>query len=136
MPGQFLTDDLDGFLQTDDFASAATFDGSTINVILDREFLAQTVNGEVGIESTRPIVHCKASDVESATHGDRIKIGTQRYRIDGIEPDNTGFTVMVLSVTDADKNYGSVTSVATVTIDYGSVADVAVSTLDYGSVAE
>ena len=136
MPGQFLTDDLDGFLQTTEFASAATFDGSTINVILDREFLAQTVNGEVGIESTRPIVHCKASDVESATHGDRIKIGTQRYRIDGIEPDNTGFTVLVLSITSADKNYGSVTSVATVTIDYGSVADVAVSTLDYGSVAE
>ena len=98
MAGSFITNDLSSFLNTSDFATAATFGNATIDVILDREYLAQEVGGEVAIEGTAPLVHARESDVSSASHGDTITISNVAYTIVGIEPDFTGMTVLRLRV--------------------------------------
>ena len=79
MAGAFLTDDLTDLFQTDDFASAATFGGATINVIFDREYLGVDVGGEV-----------------EAVHGSTIAIGGVTYTVIGREDDNTGVTMLRL----------------------------------------
>ena len=135
MAGAFLTDDLSNMFLTTDFADTATFNGVSINVIIDREYFEQTADGQVGVESSKPIAHCISSDVESATAGDIMQVGTQRYRVAGIEPSNTGTTLLILSVTSADKNYGSVAAETTQSFDYGLVTATASTSEDYGSVA-
>jgi len=96
MAGAFLTDDLSDLFQTDDFASAATFGGSTINVILDREYLGVDVGGEVQVESNSPVCYVATSDVAAAVHGSTIAIGGVTYTVIGREDDNTGVTMLRL----------------------------------------
>jgi len=98
MPGAFLTDDLPGFFDTNEFGIAATFDATSIKVIFDRAFIAQEVNGEVDIQSTEPIAFCRTSDVSSAAQGDTIVIDSTTYTITGVEDDNTGITILRLRV--------------------------------------
>lgn len=100
MSGAFVLDDLDGFLSTEDFGSAATLTCGTgknavttlINVIFDDGFRAVE-----NLESAAPQAHCKASDVAAAAHGDTLQVGGATYTIRGIQPDGTGMTVLILS---------------------------------------
>ena len=96
MAGAFLTDDLSDLFQTDDFASAATFAGSTINVIFDAEFVGVDVGGEVQVESSSPICYAATSSVSSAAHGSTIAIGGVTYTVTGREDDNTGVSMLRL----------------------------------------
>ena len=96
MAGAFLTDDLTDLFQADDFASSATFGGSTINVILDREYLGVDVGGEVQVESNSPILYAATTDVATAAHGSTIAIGGVTYTVIGREDDNTGVTMLRL----------------------------------------
>ena len=96
MAGAFLTDDLTDLFQADDFASAATFGGSTINVIFDREYLGVDVGGEVEVESNSPILYAATTDVAAAVHGSTIAIGGVTYTVIGREDDNTGVTMLRL----------------------------------------
>ena len=96
MAGAFLTDDLTDLFQADDFASAATFSGSTINVILDREYLGVDVGGEVEVESSPPACFVKTSDVAAAAHGSTIAIDGVTYTVTSREDDNTGVTMLRL----------------------------------------
>lgn len=101
MAGSFLTSDLADLLQTTEFATASTFGGATINLILDREYLTQELEvGGVGIESTAPFAYCRSADVSSASQGDAITIpvGGTAYTVVGVEPDNTGMTILRLRV--------------------------------------
>lgn len=96
MAGAFLTDDLTDLFQADDFASAATFGGSTINVIFDAEFIGVEVGGEVQVESSQPICYAPTSSVSSAAHGSTITIDGVSYTVTGREDDNTGVTMLRL----------------------------------------
>ena len=96
MAGAFLTDDLSDLFQTDDFASAATFSGSTINVIFDAEFVGVDTGGEVQVESSSPVCYVATSDVAAAAHGSTIAIGGVTYTVTGREDDNTGVTMLRL----------------------------------------
>ena len=101
MAGSFLTSDLADLLQTTEFATASTFGGATINVILDREYFTQELEvGDVGIESSAPIAYCRRTDVSSDSQGDSITIpsGGTEYVVVGVEPDNTGMTLLRLRV--------------------------------------
>ncbi|MDI6808256.1 MAG: hypothetical protein QME66_04645 [Candidatus Eisenbacteria bacterium] len=74
-----------------------TFNGQTINVILEDTFLA--ANPQEGtVESTQPEALCRTVDVAGAKHGDVIVIKGTIYYIRGIQPDGGhGRTVLILS---------------------------------------
>ncbi len=100
-----LTSDLATILDTDDFATAVIFtpdasypyqssDTVTINAIFDKTFIETN-----GVESLKPVLFCKSSDVINATHtngNSMIENGTTKYKVVGIENDGTGITQLLL----------------------------------------
>lgn len=87
-----FTETIADFFSTDDFAVAATYDGSTVNGIFDHEYVeVENVEGE------RPVFLCASSDVSGAAHGESITIEGTAYTIAGIQPDGTGLTLLILS---------------------------------------
>ncbi len=91
-----LNDDLDIFLDDDEFAVNVIFKSNTIQGIFDNEFIA-SVEGEIGIESTIPQGQFKTSDVSSAVQGDTMTINSIVYNIIGVQPDGTGMSLVLLS---------------------------------------
>lgn len=88
-----LADLDDVFFDTDEFASAATFKGTTaINVIFTNAY--RIVND---VESYGPQALCKTSDVSSAVHGNTLAVGGVTYYVIGIRPDAVGKTLLLLS---------------------------------------
>jgi|TARA_Y100000592_G_scaffold25011_1_gene39240 hypothetical protein len=80
---------------------------SSINVIINEEYLegeGETVN----VESTTPVAVCRSIDVPNAAHSDTLVVSARKdldgnvlkaqttYTVVGVQPDRTGFTVMVL----------------------------------------
>jgi len=94
---QDLTTDLDTFLDTTDFAVAATLNGTTaINVIFDAAY--EAVNLQTGeVEGAAPVAICKSSDVSGVSHGDTLDVNGTTYYVRGIQPDGTGLTTLILS---------------------------------------
>lgn len=91
-----LTNDLDVFLNSDEFAVDVTYNAATIQGIFDAEF-SSAVEGEVGIESTVPQVLVKTSDVPNVAHNETMTINSVVYSVIGIQPDGTGVTLILLS---------------------------------------
>ena len=136
MPGSFITNDLEDMLLTSEFASSATYNGTAISVILDTEYLTVTdAGGTVGFESATPVVYAREVDVSTATQGDRVHVGSQRYAVDQVEPDGTGMVLLRLTSTVSDVDWGSVAGPVLQSLDWGSVADSADASEDWGSVA-
>lgn len=91
-----FTEDLAQFLDTDDFAVAATYNGSTtVNGILDQEYYEVGV-GDAGVESSQPVFLCRTADVPAAAHGDTLLIDAITYKVRGVQPDGTGLTRLAL----------------------------------------
>lgn len=88
-----FTEDLDAFLNTDEHAVEATYDGATpVNVIHDAAYLEQ-----LGIAGTRPVALGKASDFPAAAVSKTLLIGSTTYTIKGREPvDDGAFVLLVL----------------------------------------
>jgi len=87
-----LTENLDWFLSSDEFATAATYNSTTVYVILDKEYFE-----EGGISGFQPIAHGKASDFSAATPGtSTITINSVAYVIQEIHNDGQGFTSLIL----------------------------------------
>ncbi len=91
-----LTNDLDIFLNSDEFAVDVTYLAATIQGIFDAEF-SSAVQSELGIESTAPQVTVKTADVPNVAHGQTMEINSVVYQIIGIQPDSTGMTLILLS---------------------------------------
>jgi len=77
--------------------------GGRVNftAILDNEYAAAELLGDVGVETSVPMLTCRAADISDAAHGDAVRItaedGTKtNYTIRGIHPDGTGVTVLML----------------------------------------
>ena len=86
-----FTEDLTAFFDTDDFAVAATYDGSTtINVIFDAAYL--DVNG---IGGTNPTALCATADVAADPTGKTLVVNSVNYVIRGFEPQDNGATVLL-----------------------------------------
>jgi hypothetical protein len=105
---QDLTGDLPGFLDPDEFGTAATYIGYTIsaggrtaitksiNVIFDDAFdVISPITGEV--ELTRPQAIVRGSDTPAAEHDQTLTVNGTIYKIIGIRPEGTGLTVLILS---------------------------------------
>lgn len=88
-----FTEDLTVFLQTGDFATAATYDGSTsVNVIFDAAYIEQ-----LGIAGTKPAALGLATDFPAAAVGKTLLIGSTTYTIKGREPlDDGAFVLLTL----------------------------------------
>ena len=93
--------DLAGYFDTDAVGVTATYtpsggSGSSISVILNREFVAVEANGTVGVESYSPVVHCRLSDVSSIGHGDTFLIDSTTYTVVEVEKDVTNTMVRAM----------------------------------------
>lgn len=93
-------EDLDDFLDEDDFATVATFvtvgDPLEVIGIFDEAFLlAET--GELDLETTQPRFTCKASDVSDVVRGQDVQILDEEYSVLTVEPDGTGMAIVVLT---------------------------------------
>jgi hypothetical protein len=91
-----LTNDLEIFLNSDEFAVDVTYLGDTIQGIFDDEF-SSAVQGEMGVESTVPQVLVRTSDVPNVAHSQEMTINSTVYKVIGIQPDGTGMTLLLLS---------------------------------------
>ena len=83
-----ITSDIDLFLNTDEFADVATFNGASINILFDKEpadtFLLDTVL-------------CKSSDVSAITTSSTFIINGTTYTASSWLAEN-GMTKVVLNV--------------------------------------
>jgi hypothetical protein len=92
-----ITNDIDLFLRTSEFAKTAIYNGiQVINVIFDNESVGVDLGPET-VETLAPQALCKTSDIPSVRHGDTLKIDDVTYKVIGAEPDGTGLTKVMLS---------------------------------------
>ena len=86
-----FTEDLSVFFDTDDFATAATYNGATaVAVIFDAAYLAQ-----LGIAGTNPVALGQASVFPAAAVGKTLAIGGTNYIIRDRQPQDDGATVLL-----------------------------------------
>lgn len=95
-------DDLDAFLNTDEFAVAATVrlqDGGArlVRGIFDDPFLNAQL-GEYELDTTRPRLLCKEADVIGVGRGDLVDIQGRTYDVlTTAQPDGTGMALLELA---------------------------------------
>jgi uncharacterized membrane protein len=77
------------FVDADEFGIAATIGVTTVNGIFDREYIEA-----LGYSSVKPIFLCLAT--ETTTVGSTITIDGDAYTIQNVEPDGTGFKLLIL----------------------------------------
>jgi hypothetical protein len=92
-----FTEDLDAFLDTDEFAVTATLAGGAVSVIFDKAYLA-ALGGQA--DATEPMCLLKSSDVtaHALAFGSAITIAGTAYTVRGIHPDGTGLTSLLLEL--------------------------------------
>ena len=95
--------DFNAFFDTDTHATSVSYtpnggSSSNINVIFNNEFNLVDA-GEVGVESSTPVVTCKSSDVPNIQQGDQFTINSVNYQVVIIRPDGTGITEIQLEKT-------------------------------------
>ncbi len=85
------------FLNADDFADEFVNDRTilTINALFDNEFIVVVDD----VESTTPAITVADTDVLGVQHNDLFTdvVTSIVYKLVGIQPDGTGFTLLVLS---------------------------------------
>ena len=79
------------FLNTDDFALVATYQGASIDGIFWDQFVE--ING---IESSRPTFLTAATNIPDDPHDNTIVIDSINYLIVGHQPDGTGLVTLIL----------------------------------------
>jgi hypothetical protein len=88
-----LNENLDTFLDLDDFAVTATLNGVAVKVIFDNTFAAF----ELGAEGRSITALGKSSDLINVSHGDEVSINQVDYSVVGVQPQGDGaFTLLIL----------------------------------------
>lgn len=83
------------FDETYGFAVPASLGASSFSVIFDDAYYPAQ-GEEVNIETSKPRVTCKSSDVTGAMQGDTITIDGTAYTIIGKQPDGTGIIILTM----------------------------------------
>lgn len=89
-------------LFTDVLGTAATYTpvaggGSLIlKGIFDSAFVMVELQDGVPVESCKPVITIKTSDVPLAKRGDAVVVGADSYVVRGVEPNSKGMTMLVL----------------------------------------
>lgn len=81
-----FTEDLLQFLDASDFATAATYNAATVNVIFDREFL-----GQLGVQTSAPTAIGRKTDFASVAQEQSIVIDAVTWKIKEFHHDPPGF---------------------------------------------
>lgn len=89
-------DDLSYMLDVDDFATAVTYDGGTINGIFDNETVPVDAGGFVPVHQEQPRLTCRTSDIPSIAQDQVMVIGGVSYDVKAWIHDGTGVTVVQL----------------------------------------
>lgn len=91
-----FSEDISVFLNTDEWAITATYDGATsVDGIFDKGFYPVDV-GEVDLESEQVTFFCQLSDVAGLVHGKTFLIDSVTYSTVGVEPDGQGAVLVRL----------------------------------------
>ena len=96
-------EDLDTFLNADEFATPVTLrlqsgEVRQITAIFDDPYLNAEL-GEYELDTNRPRLTCKESDVLGATRGDLVEIDGKTYDVlTGAQPDGTGMAMLELAL--------------------------------------
>lgn len=86
-----FSEDLSVFFGTSEFGVAATYGATTINVILDNDYLLQG-----GVVAGRgPVAWARAANVDADPTGDTLTIAGTAYTIRNIEPQDDGALVLL-----------------------------------------
>ena len=91
-----FADDLSYMLDVDDFATAVTYDGGTINGIFDNETVPVDAGGFVPVHEEQPRLTCRTSDIPSIAQDQVMVIGGVSYDVKAWIHDGTGVTVVQL----------------------------------------
>ncbi len=90
-----FAEDLDEFLDTDDFAVSVTQDAKTFSAIYDAPDA-----DEFNAEGTRPQILAKDTDLAAApatVHGVTLAVaGAGSFKVQELQPDGTGMTTVFL----------------------------------------
>lgn len=88
--------DLLQLVDLDDFATAVTYNGGTINGIFDNETVPVDAGGFVAVHEEQPRLTCRTADVASITYDQTMVIGAVTYKVKAWVHDGTGVTVVQL----------------------------------------
>jgi len=91
-----LTSDLAAIMDVDDFATAVTYDGGTINSIFDNETIPVDNGGFITVHQEQPRLTCRTSDLPSIGEGEVMVILGVTYVVRAWIHDGTGVTVVQL----------------------------------------
>ena len=87
-----LAEPLGAFLNTAEFAEAATFGATTIVGIFDNIYA-----DALGIAGNAPVFQCKSTDAASLTPGtSTLVIRSSSWLVIGVEADGTGISIVRL----------------------------------------
>lgn len=92
-----FTEDLALFFSTNGFADDAVLSGVAVKGILSRPFQVAGLAG-AGSESTAPVFTLPTADVPTDPVGQEVEIGDDTYTIQGVQPDGTGVSRLLLEV--------------------------------------
>lgn len=90
-----FTEDLTPFFSTGDFAVDATLDGVSVVGIFDRAYLDPLGNA---VEGTGPVFTLPTTSAADVAHGANLVIGSDTYKVRGVEPDGTGVSLLRLEL--------------------------------------
>ena len=74
-----------------DFGEPAVIAGKSATVIFDNAFLAS-----LDVESANPVCLCADEDVAGVAQGASVLLRGTSYKVAGVHPDGTGFTMLEL----------------------------------------
>lgn len=87
-------EDTAAFFRTQDFGVDATInDAAHVNGIFDNGY-----NEVLGMTGATPQFTCASAEVVGVKRNDTLVIGDANYRVQNVEPDGTGVTVLKLSI--------------------------------------
>ena len=93
-----FTEDHTVFLDPDEFATAVTVGGSSVNAIFDNDYVEVDLDG-VSMESLGPVLLCDESDVAAAVQGTACVVNAVNYTVGEVRPDGTGMVLLRLRAT-------------------------------------
>lgn len=95
-----FTEDLDQFLDTNDFGYTIIWGTKEFEGIFDNTTTEVDIDGQVVVEEQLPIILCKDEDIAGMQQGELITVkdtGT-RYTVTAFAPDGTGMTQLALNL--------------------------------------
>lgn len=90
-----MTEDMDVFFSTDEFAHQAVLNGRALMGIFTDAFERLDV-GAIGMSSVQPALTVPTADVPDLVEGLPLEVAGKRYTVAEHQPDGTGVSLLLL----------------------------------------